>query len=113
MEVRAVAKNIPRSAQKVRLVVDEVRGRSVSEALALLQFMPQGAARDVFKVVKSAAANAENNFELDVNDLYISKIFVDEARTLKRYRARSRGQAAPILKRNSHITAVVEERGAE
>lgn len=111
MEVRASAKNVRRSPQKVRLVVDVVRGRTVNEALALLQFMPQGAARDVYKVIKSAAANAENNFELDVNDLYVHRIFVDEGPTLKRFRARAHGRVAPRLKRSSHITAVVEERG--
>jgi large subunit ribosomal protein L22 len=112
MEVRAVAKNIRRSPQKVRLVVDVVRGRSVTEALAILSLMPQTAARDVFKVVKSAAANAENNFNLDPNDLYVHRIFVDEGTTLKRFKARSHGRVAPRLKRASHITAVVQERGA-
>ena len=113
MEVRAVAKNIPRSAQKVRLVVDTVRGRTVNEALAILQLMPQSAAQDVYKVIKSAASNAENNFELDINDLYVYRIYVDEGRTLKRYKARSHGRVAPRLRRSSHITAVVEERGAQ
>jgi large subunit ribosomal protein L22 len=113
MEVRAVAKNIRRSPQKVRLVVDTVRGRSVNEALAMLQYMPQGAARDVYKVVKSAASNAENNYELDINDLYLHRIYVDEGRTLKRFKARSHGRVAPRLRRSSHITAVVQEKGAE
>lgn len=112
MEVRAVAKNVPRSAQKVRLIADIVRGRSVREALVILSLMPQIAARDVYKVVKSAASNAENNFELDANDLYIHRIFVDEGRTLKRFKARSHGRVAPRLKRSSHITAVVDEKGA-
>ncbi len=112
MEVRAVAKNVGRSPQKVRLVVDVVRGRTVNEALALLQFMPQAAARDVYKVIKSAASNAENNFELDVNDLYVHRIYVDEGRTLKRFRARAHGRVAPRLKRSSHVTAVVAEKGA-
>jgi large subunit ribosomal protein L22 len=112
MEVRAVAKNIRRSPRKVRLVVDQVRGRSVNEALAVLQFMPQAAARDVYKVVKSAASNAENNFDLDINDLLIYRIFVDEGPTLKRFKARSHGRVAPRLRRSSHITAVVQERGA-
>jgi large subunit ribosomal protein L22 len=113
MEVRAVAKNVRRSPQKVRLVVDTVRGRSVNEALAMLRFMPQAAARDVYKVVKSAASNAENNYELDINDLYVHRIFVDEGRTLKRFKARSHGRIAPRLRRSSHITAVVQEKGAE
>jgi large subunit ribosomal protein L22 len=113
MEVRAVAKNVRRSPQRVRLVADAVRGRSVNEALAILSLMPQLAARDVYKVVKSAAANAENNFEFDINDLYLHRIFVDEGPTLKRYKARSHGRVAPRLRRSSHITAVVQEKGAE
>jgi large subunit ribosomal protein L22 len=113
MEVRAVAKNIRRSPRKVRLVVDAVRGRSVNEALAVLDLMPHAAARDVYKVVKSAAANAENNFELDINDLYVYRIFVDEGPTLKRFKARAHGRVAPRLRRSSHITAVVQEKGAE
>ena len=111
MEVRAVAKNIRRSPQKVRLVVDNVRGRSVREALAILSLSPNSAARDVYKVVKSAASNAENNFELDINDLYVHRIYVDEGPTLKRFKARSHGRAAPRLRRSSHITAIVEEKG--
>jgi large subunit ribosomal protein L22 len=113
MEVRAVAKHVRRSPQKVRLVVDQVRGRTVNEALAILSLMPQAAARDVYKVVKSAASNAENNFELDINDLYLYRIYVDEGRTLKRYKARSHGRVSPRLRRSSHITAVVQEKGAE
>jgi large subunit ribosomal protein L22 len=112
MEVRAVAKNIRRSPQKVRLVADNVRGRSVREALAILSLMPHAAARDVYKVVKSAASNAENNFELDADDLYVHRIYVDEGPTLKRFKARSHGRVAPRLRRSSHITAVVEEKGA-
>lgn len=112
MEVRAVAKNIRRSPQKVRLVVNTVRGRSVNEALTILQFLPQDAARDVYKVVKSAASNAENNFDLDINELYIHRIYVDEGPTLKRFKARSHGRVAPRLRRSSHITAVVQEKGA-
>jgi large subunit ribosomal protein L22 len=113
MEVRAIARTVRRSPQRMRLIVDEVRGRSVNEALAILRFMPQAAARDVYKVVKSAASNAENNFELDINDLYVYRIYVDEGPTIKRFKARSRGMAAPRLRRSSHITAVVQERGAE
>ena len=113
MEVRAVARNVGRSPQKVRLVTDMVRGRPVREALAVLSFMPQGAARDVYKVIKSAASNAENNFELDINDLYVHRIYVDEGRSLKRWKARSRGRVAYRTHRSCHITAVVEEKGNE
>ncbi len=109
MEVKAVAKDIGISPRKVRLVVDMVRGKKVDEALNLLRFTPTPTARYVAKVIKSAAANAENNFQMAPSDLKIVKAFVDEARTLKRFRARSRGQASPILKRYSHITVVVDE----
>jgi len=111
VEVRAVAKNVRRSPQKVRLVVNAVRGRTVNEALTILTFMPQGAAVDVYKVVKSAAHNASNNFDLDMNELYVHRIYVDEGPTLKRFKARSHGRVAPRLKRSSHITAIVQERG--
>lgn len=79
----------------------------------MLSLMPQAGARDVYKVVKSAASNAENNFELDINDLVIHRIYVDEGPALKRFRARAHGRVAPRLRRSSHITAVVEEKGAQ
>jgi large subunit ribosomal protein L22 len=107
MEVKAVAKDIRISPKKVRLVVDVVRGKKVDEALIILKFLPTPTARAVAKVVKSAAANAENNFQLSPSDLKIAEIFADEARMLKRFRARSRGRASPILKRASHITVIV------
>jgi large subunit ribosomal protein L22 len=110
MEVRAVAKYIRTSPRKVRLVVDLVRGRPVVEALALLRFMPQAAAQDVAKVVKSAVANAEQNKHLAAEDLFISRIMADEGPTMKRFRPRSHGRSSPILKRSSHITVVVDEK---
>jgi large subunit ribosomal protein L22 len=110
MEVKATSKFVRRSPRKVRLVMDAVRGKRVDEALAILRFMPQAASRDIFKVVKSAAANAENNYQMAPEDLYITRIFADEGPTFKRFRARARGMASPILKRTSHITVVVEER---
>lgn len=110
MEVRASAKNIHRSTRKVRLVLDTVRGKSVDEAIAILRFLPQGASREILKVVRSAAANAENNFQMAPEDLYIKRIYADEGTVFKRFRARSRGMASPILKRSSHITVIVEER---
>src|SRR5215210_6163272 len=109
MEVRAVAKNIRRSPRKVRLVLDAVRGKSVDEAVAILRFLPHGSAREGLTTVKSAAANAENNFQMAPEDLYIKRIYADEGPTFKRFRARSRGMASPILKRTSHITVIVEE----
>lgn len=111
MEVRATARYIRTSPYKLRPIVDTVRGKKVDEALIILRFLPSPAARTVAKVVKSAASNAENNFEMTPADLRIVKIFVDEGRTLKRYRAGPRGRAKPILKRSSHITVVVEEEG--
>ncbi|MCK4369206.1 MAG: 50S ribosomal protein L22 [Dehalococcoidales bacterium] len=109
MEVRAIAKDTGISPRKVRPVVDMVRGKRVDEALTLLKFAPTPIARVIAKVVKSAAANAENNFQMDPADLRIVGIFADEARTLKRFRPRARGRATPILKRSSHITVVVAE----
>ncbi|MEA2086147.1 MAG: 50S ribosomal protein L22 [Chloroflexota bacterium] len=109
MEVRAVAKETGISPRKVRLLVDMVRGKKVDEALTLLRFTPTPTARAVAKVVKSASANAENNFQMTPSDLRIVNIFTDEARTLKRFRPRARGRANPILKRSSHITVIVAE----
>lgn len=108
MEVTAVAKNIRVSARKLRPLVNMVRGMSVDEALTVLRFAPTPRARIVAKVVKSAAANAENNYQMSP-DLKIVRMFVNEAMTLKRFRPRARGRVAPILKRASHITVVVAE----
>jgi len=109
MEVKAVVKDTGVSARKVRTVVDMVRGKKVDEALALLQFAHTPTAQVVAKVVKSAAANAENNFQLPRSDLKIVSIFADEGRPLKRYRPRARGRADHTLKRSSHITVIVAE----
>jgi large subunit ribosomal protein L22 len=108
MEVRAVAKDIGIPSRKVRLLVDMIRGKTVGEALSLLKFASSPTARVVAKVVKSAAANAENNFQMSP-DLRIVSIFVDEAGAMKRFYPRSRGRVSPILKRSSHITVVVAE----
>ena len=107
MEVRAVAKDTGISPRKVRPLVDMVRGKNVDEALSLLRFTTTPTARVVAKAVKSAAANAENNFQMDPSELKIVSIFADEARTLKRFRARARGRANTILKHSSHITVIV------
>jgi len=108
MEVRALAKDQPVAPQKVRLILDAIKGRPVDEALNLLQFMPQRSARIVWKVVKSAAANAENNFDVNPDGLRVKRASAGDARTLKRFRARSRGRTAPMVKRYSHIEVVVE-----
>ena len=109
MEVRAVAKDTGISVRKVRLLVDMVRGKKVDEALNLLKFTPTPNAKVVAKVVKSAAANAENNLQMSPSELRIVSIFADEARTMKRFRPRARGRASHILKRSSHITVIITE----
>jgi large subunit ribosomal protein L22 len=110
MEVKAVARDTGVSPRKVRPLVDMVRGKTVDEALTILKFTPTPTANVVAKVIKSAAANAENNYQMSPSDLEIVSIFSDEAQTLKRYRARARGRASHILKRSSHITVIVTER---
>jgi len=109
MEVRAIAKNTGISPRKVRLIVDMVRGQKVDDALSMLDFTSSPTARVVAKVIKSAAANAEQSFQVSPSDLTIVSIFADEAPTLKRFRPRSRGRVSPILKRSSHITVIVAE----
>lgn len=109
-EVRAVTKYVRMSPQKVRLVVDLVRGRGVNEALTILRFTPKAAAKVVAKTIASAAANAEENYGLMADDLYVSAIMADEGPTLKRGRAGARGRYKPILKRGSHITVVLSEK---
>lgn len=111
MEARAVTKYVRMSAQKVRLVGDLVRGRGVTEALTMLRFTNKAAARVVAKAIASATANAEENLGLSAGDLYVSELRVDEGPTLRRGRAGARGRYKPILKRSSHITVVVAERG--
>ena len=108
MRVSATAKFIRTSPRKVRLVTDLIRGKPVEEAAAILRFLPNAAARDVAKVLRSATANAENNFNLDPDRLVVKRAVAGEARTFKRFRARSRGRASPLLKRSSHIEIVVE-----
>jgi large subunit ribosomal protein L22 len=109
MEISATAKYLPVSARKVRLVLNQLPGKRIDEAMVMLRFLPTPHARLVEKVVKSAASNAENNYALDLGDLKIKRAFAGEARTLKRFRAKARGRAAPILRRTSHVTVVVEE----
>jgi large subunit ribosomal protein L22 len=110
MEAKAVAKYVRIAPRKVRVVMNLVRGKSVAEAFAILKFTPKAGADVIEKVLKSAVANAENNFDMNVDKLYISSAFVDQGPTLKRIHPRSRGQAFSILKRTSHVTVVVSER---
>ena len=109
MEVKAIARNLRISPRKVRLILDELKGKTIDEAIATLQFMPSPHAREIAKVVHSAASNAENNHALSSRDLYVKHAYADEGLTLKRYKARSRGRVAPRLRRFSHVTIVVEE----
>ena len=110
MEAKAVAKYIRMSPQKVRLVVDLVRGKKVQEANKILLYTRKSAAGIVAKVLKSALANAAQNPNIDENILYVKEIFVDQGPALKRWRARAQGRAAAIKKRTSHITVVLDER---
>lgn len=109
-DYRAVAKNIPISAQKVRLVVDMIRGKDVNQALDTLQFVQTRSAMPVKKLVRSAMINAEENFGISRNNLYIHKIFADEGRTRKWRRFGARGRFKPWLRRSSHITVILREK---
>ena len=111
-DIRAHLRFLPLSAQKVRLVVDLVRGKSANEALELLRFANKRAALPVHKLVASAVANAEENFGVSRDDLYVASIFADEAPTRKWRRFGARGRFKPILRRTSHVTVILRERGA-
>ena len=106
--VPAKIRNARISAQKMRLVADQIRGMPVEEALDLLTVSEKKAAKFISKALNSAVANAEHNNNLDIDELVVSSISVDEGPTLKRWRARARGRAAKILKRSSHISLVLE-----
>ncbi len=110
MEAKAIAKYVRLSPRKVRQVVDLVRGKGVDEALAILKYTPKRASKVVAKVVKSAAANAENNLQLNKDELYVKACYVDQGPTLKRYRPRAMGRADMLRKRTSHITVVVGDK---
>ena len=110
MQAKAVAKTVRIAPRKVRLVVDLIRGKNVGEAIAILKNTQRGASPVVEKVLNSAIANAEHNYDMDVDNLYVSEAFVDEGVTLKRFRPRAQGSASPINKRTSHITVVVSEK---
>jgi large subunit ribosomal protein L22 len=109
IEVRAVNKYVRMSPQKVRLVVDQVRGKWVDEALAMLKFMPQAAAKPVYKTIRSAVANAEENEGLDEEYLYIARITADGGPTRQWRRFGARGRFKPIRRRSTHITVVLKE----
>jgi large subunit ribosomal protein L22 len=109
MEAKAILRSARISPQKARLVADQVRGLAVGRATNLLTFSDKKAAHLIKKVLLSAVANAENNLGADVDELKVSRIFVDEAPTLKRMHARAKGRGSRITKRTSHITVVVGE----
>lgn len=110
METRAIAKHVRMSPQKVRLVVDLVRGKDLVEAEKILEYTRKAAVEPVVKVLRSARANAVQNPSIDEDILYIKEIYVDQGPSLKRWRARAQGRAASIKKRTSHITVVLEEK---
>jgi large subunit ribosomal protein L22 len=108
MDVKAVARYVRISPRKVRPVMALIKGKGIDEALAVLRFTPNRASQAVAKVVKSAAANAENNLELARDTLRVAQAYVDSGPTTKRMQARARGRADVIKKRSSHITVVVQ-----
>ena len=110
MEARAIAKYVRMSPIKVGAVLDLIRGKNVKEAFAILQYTPREAAVVINKVLKSAVANAENNFALDTDKLVVSEAYVGQGPTLKRFRPHAKGRAFRINKKTSHITIVVKER---
>jgi large subunit ribosomal protein L22 len=110
MEVRASVRSLPISPQKIRLVCDQVRGKDADQALAILAYMPQKGAAYIRKLIDSAVANAENNFELNRTDMYVKQIYADESFRLKRMKAGARGRYKPRVRRYSHVTLVLDER---
>ena len=110
MEAIAVAKGVRIAPRKARLVIDLIRGKSVSEADKILKNLNKESARAAHKVLTSAVANAENNLGLDKTKLFVKEAYIDEGTTLKRRRFGSRGHVDPIMKRSSHITIVVSEK---
>lgn len=110
MQAKAVARTVRIAPRKARLVIDLIRGKDVGEAIAILKHTPKAASPIVEKLIKSAMANAEHNYEMDVNNLVVAQAYVDEGPTLKRYRPRAQGRASAINKRTSHITVVLTEK---
>jgi len=106
----AIARYVRISSNKVRIVVDLIRGKSVDDAVAILQFTPKAAAPVVLKVLNSAIANAVNNSEMDRKSLVVAEVYANPGPTLKRFVARSRGSASPVLKRTSHISVVLDQK---
>ncbi|MBO1005409.1 50S ribosomal protein L22 [Pseudogracilibacillus auburnensis] len=110
MQAKAVAKTVRIAPRKARLVVDLIRGKQVGEAVSILKLTPKAASPIVEKLLNSAIANAEHNYDMDINNLLVSAVYVDEGPTMKRFRPRAQGRASQINKRTSHITIVVSEK---
>lgn len=110
MEAKAVAKYIRIAPRKARIVIDLIRGKSVSEAVSILRYTPKVASQPIEKVIRSAVANAEHNYDMNADELYVAEARVDAGPTIKRYRPRAQGRIYPVLKRSCHITIVVKER---
>lgn len=110
MQAKAMAKYVRISPLKVNFICKEIRGKQVDEALAILKFTPKKGARILEKVLNSAIANAEHNFGLNREDLFVSQAYANNAPVMKRWRPKAKGMAYPILKRSSHVGVVVEER---
>lgn len=106
---RAIARYVRISSRKVKIVADLIRGKSVREAEAILRYTPKAATEPVLKLLNSAVANAENNLELNRDDLYVAEVYANQGPTLMRYRARAHGRASRIRKRTSHITIVLDQ----
>ena len=109
MQAKAINKMVRISPTKVRPVIDLVRGKPVVRALAILRYMPQKAGKEIARTIQSAAANAENNFEMDPEALIVKTIFADEGPAFKRFMPRARGRADHIRKRTTHITVIVDD----
>lgn len=112
MEAKAIAKYVRMSPSKLKPVTDLVRGKDLNEALTILKFTPGKGAELVEKVVQSAAANAENNFDMNRDELYVAEVYANQGPTMKRVRAGAQGRASMILKRTSHIGVTLKEREA-
>ena len=110
---RATARYVRISSRKVKIVIDLIRGKSVDEAAAILMYTPKAASPVVLKVLNSAIANAVNNLEMNRQDLYVAEVYANPGPTLKRYVARSRGSASPMLKRTCHISVVLDQKKAK
>ena len=106
----AIARYVRISSRKVKVVIDLIRGKNVDEALAILQYTPKAASPVVYKLLSSAVANAVNNQEMDRSTLYVAEVYANPGPTLKRYVARSRGSASPMLRRTSHISVILDEK---